>query len=430
MQRLAQRKQATPVLSSEQRELQEIERRRLAVAAERSRSHEYWQRTKRAGAAPVTPPRAFLHKPGTADTAEGGGPAEQHSTDPTSRRSAGATARGSARPRSGSGAQETRKQPGLARTSARLTAVVPLSTPAPAALSPFGHATPPMQPPGSARPARGGSATFAGFLGEREADSAAVRGADVVLMSGRHASTPVQCGLPEPDGLLPTPPSVSKTPVMWASHHVTSAEAAHVGAGDAEVHLESTRTQGIRLSSGPANGTRPGSDSDEVSASLTPRVPVSFLQSRAATAAGLRRGALFPLGESGVHRAGAGDVGKGAARGAGTGVPKRGSGGRSAEGRRDGSMDSVSTAVPVAAHGTSPLRSRRGGAASQVRSMLVRLVRRLLASLLPDVGKSARTRHSRNCCCVDAITPSVSSRRRRLHTCLSPRCLPNNHSLV
>lgn len=381
------------MLSSEQRELQEIERRRQAAAAERTRSHDYWQRTKRAEAAPVTPPRAFLHKPGT--PAADGGAVERHSAEPTGGRragnSAGASVRASARPRSACVAQELQKQPGLARASAIVPAITQMTTPPSAALSPFGTTTPPMQPPDSAHPTHGGSATFAGFL-EESADSAAAQDAGVVLMSGRHVSTPARWGTRDAAALLPTPPSVSKTPVMWESHHVTAAQVAHVTTGDAEVHLESTRTQGIRLSSGPGICIRPSSDSDEVSASLTPRVPVSFLMSRGDAMAGHRRGPLFPLAERGVPQAATDDVAKCSARGVGSGDLKRGSGGRSTEDRRggSGSMDSVlATTVPVAAHGTSPLRSRRGGAPSQVRRVLLWVLRWLFASLPALVVKFA-----------------------------------------
>lgn len=331
MQRLAQRKQATPVLSSEQRELQEIERRRLAAAAERSRSHDYWQRTKRAGAAPVTPPRAFLQKPAAA--------AAQLPTPTSAARTAANGSQQSARPQSASGAR-AQQLAAFARASTDMTDVSRAKTPSAAVLSPFGTTTPPMQPAASPGPAQGGSATFAGFLLPRAPASETAR----LVAAQPSAATPGQWGLPAPSGLLPTPPPTSKTPVLWGSHLVADAACSHAVPGDAEVHLESTRTGGIRLSSGP---TARNSDSEEVSASLTPRVPASFLQSRAPA---LTRGPLCPLGVRGAHVAAqiSGHV---------AGAPKRGNAGRSDEGRH-GSLDCALMAS-APSHAGSPRRTRR-----------------------------------------------------------------------
>eukprot|EP00892_Ulva_mutabilis_P012429 jgi/Ulvmu1/9559/UM053_0048.1 len=350
--RLAQRKQAS-VLTSEQRELQEIERRRLAAAAERNRSHDYWQRTKRAGGGAVTPPasagppRAFLQKPAghPADAAPRAG-------EPGRGRSAAA---GSAqqhrtvRPRSTSGTREPRN-PRLSRVSPQISAARPAAN----VLSPFGTTTPPMHVAPSVHSAHGGSATFAGYL---DSDVCTLHdGTDGVRSAAQHASPMARWRATSGAGILPTPGSPGQTPVLWQAQHATTTVCAQDLFGENEVHLESTRAQGIQLSAGTAGR---GSDSDEVSASLTPRVPASFAHARAqflpdrgAGAQSAKRGALFAsvdlgaLGQRAHHgAAAAGELQWVAAHTGRPEVPKRVNE-APADGRGD-SMDSTATALPA-----------------------------------------------------------------------------------
>lgn len=350
--RLTQRKQHTS-MTSEQRQLQEIERHRAAAALERTRSNDYWQRTKRAGGAAVTPPngagapRTFLHKP-EGPPAE---PSVHQSTDAgCGRAAAGSIHHRTVRPRSTSGTREPRN-PRLAVGSPQITAApaAPRST----ALSPFGTTTPPMHAPASVHSANGGSATFAGYL---DSDVSALHDGTDGARSAVPSSPMRQWQSVTRAGILPMPQSPGQTPLLWNACHAPTAVASLDDPGVVEVHLESTRTQGIRLSSGPAR--RGSNSSDEVSASLTPRVPSGVARSRAQQQRpGVldigARGALFACGDSGASGASAGGLEEVEAV---AGVLKRVSDVEA--GRRNDSMESTATALQVPGQAGSPLQHR------------------------------------------------------------------------
>lgn len=277
--RLAHRKQAPQALTSEQRELMEIERCRAAAVRERAKSREYWEKTKHAGGKPKTPTRnTFLRKCGHVAAA-----ADRPIDDGAPRSGTG----------SSQGSKNVRKMCEPVPSSRRDMVSNGARTPVSTVLSPFGTVTPPMQATGAARFADGGSATFAGFLGVNHTQSSDDGGG---AMKAKHVSTPVNLAAGLLGGVMPKTPATQQTPLMWEGNGGQHARASvdAIAVGDAEVHLEVTKGQVIRLSLRP--DMRRGSDaSDDVSASLTPRVPASFVQSRASALGGLSQGPLFPV---------------------------------------------------------------------------------------------------------------------------------------